>query len=79
MQIAVALLFCVIGSATRFADPLSDALYKNPAQPIQARVADLLSHMTLAEKAAQPRRPREPKRPQDDPKNGAAQDAERAQ
>lgn len=28
-------------------------LYKDPAQPIPARVADLLKRMTLAEKAAQ--------------------------
>ena len=28
-------------------------LYKDPTQPIPARVADLLKRMTLAEKAAQ--------------------------
>lgn len=30
-----------------------DCLYKNPNQPIEARIKDLLSRMTLSEKIAQ--------------------------
>jgi beta-glucosidase len=46
-MIAVAIIQCTA------IDPLAHALYKNASQPIEARVADLLSRMTLAEKAAQ--------------------------
>ncbi len=40
-------------SASPLARPPASALYKDPAQPVNARVADLLSRMTLAEKVAQ--------------------------
>eukprot|EP01045_Picozoa_sp_COSAG04_P032398 COSAG04_NODE_6338_length_1353_cov_1.562201_1_plen_177_part_00 len=41
------------GSGSGSADPLRGALYKDRAQPVDARVADLLAHMTLEEKASQ--------------------------
>jgi beta-glucosidase len=41
------------GLATHAAAAAGTALYKNPGAPLDARVADLLSRMTLAEKLAQ--------------------------
>ena len=49
---ALALLVGV-HAVTASTDTMAMALYKDPSQPIPARVADLLSRMTLAEKTAQ--------------------------
>ncbi len=40
-------------SNDKFGPVPADALYKDPSQPIEARVEDLLSRMTLEEKVAQ--------------------------
>ena len=45
------LLRCV--SASPLARPPADALYRDPTQPVNARVADLLARMTLEEKVNQ--------------------------
>ena len=54
------LLLCTAASASASAsasvsaaDPLAGALYKDARQPIEARVADLMAHMTPSDKAAQ--------------------------
>lgn len=41
------------GTAPELPPPPATALYRDAAQPIEARVADLLSHMTLEEKIGQ--------------------------
>lgn len=38
---------------TNHTEPCAVATYKDPSQPIEKRVADLLARMTLAEKFAQ--------------------------
>ncbi len=54
LQLPLSLL-CTVASAAASgsSDPFADALYKDARQPIEARVADLMTHMTQTEKAAQ--------------------------
>jgi len=51
LRLAAALLLVVLGPGTL--QGASEALYKNPAAPVSARVDDLLGRMTLEEKVAQ--------------------------
>ena len=53
MHIFCHLLLLHCASASPLARPPADALYRDPTQPVNARVADLLSRMTLAEKVNQ--------------------------
>ncbi len=51
LRAAVAL--CLVASVTHGEQVAEAPLYKDPSQPVDARVADLLSRMTLEEKVAQ--------------------------
>lgn len=41
------------GNGTNSSTSLVGAIYKDPSQPIEARVSDLVSRMTIEEKMAQ--------------------------
>lgn len=51
MKILIALVFCVIAGASSSAQPTNLPLYLDVSQPVDARVADLISRLTLEEKA----------------------------